>query len=67
MIDNEPEVLEHTFMPVSLFPDLSIAAMRESKYGYIGKNQSMKINLSRQTVKAQHIDEQSAINKLGKF
>lgn len=51
MIDDEPEVLEHTFLPVSLFPDLSIKAMRCSKYDYIEKTKGLKIKLSRQSVK----------------
>ena len=60
LIDNEPEVLEHTFLPVALFPDLSIAAMRSSKYDYIENTKGMKIKLSRQSIKAENIDEQTA-------
>ena len=33
--DEEPLILEETFMPVSLFPDLSIEVMRHSKYEYV--------------------------------
>ena len=33
--DDEPLILEDTFMPVSLFPDLSIEVMRHSKYEYV--------------------------------
>lgn len=51
LIDDEPEVLEHTFLPVSLFPDLSIKAMRESKYEYIEKTKGLKIKLSRQSIR----------------
>ncbi|KAB7673196.1 GntR family transcriptional regulator [Bacillus sp. B1-b2] len=33
--DDEPLILEETYMPVSLFPDLSIEVMRHSKYAYV--------------------------------
>jgi GntR family mannosyl-D-glycerate transport/metabolism transcriptional repressor len=33
--DNEPLILEDTYMPVSLFPDLSIEVMTHSKYMYV--------------------------------
>lgn len=60
MIDNEPEVLEHTFLPVALFPDLSIKAMRSSKYDYIEKTKGLKIKLSRQSIKPQILDKKTA-------
>ncbi|UFT99867.1 GntR family transcriptional regulator [Radiobacillus kanasensis] len=33
--DDEPLILEETYVPVSLFPDLSIEVMRHSKYAYV--------------------------------
>lgn len=51
LIDDEPEILEHTFLPVSMFPDLSIGAMRNSKYEYIEKTKGLKIKLARQSAR----------------
>ncbi|UOQ95327.1 UTRA domain-containing protein [Halobacillus shinanisalinarum] len=34
-VDNEPMILEETYMPVSLFPDLSVDVMTRSKYKYV--------------------------------
>ncbi|MDV7106387.1 GntR family transcriptional regulator [Vibrio sp. TH_r3] len=51
LIDDEPEILEHTYLPVNMFPDLSIGAMRNSKYEYIEKTKGLKIKLSRQSAK----------------
>lgn len=53
LIDDEPEILEHTFLPVSMFPDLSISAMRSSKYEYIEKTKGLKIKLASQSAKAE--------------
>lgn len=33
--DDEPLILEETYMPVSLFPDLSMEVMNHSKYKYV--------------------------------
>lgn len=35
LADGEPLILEETYMPVSLFPDLSIEVMTHSKYAYV--------------------------------
>ncbi|GAM60930.1 transcriptional regulator [Vibrio ishigakensis] len=43
-------------MPVALFPDLSISAMRSSKYDYIEKTKGLQIKLSRQSIKPQILD-----------
>lgn len=53
LIDDEPEILEHTFLPVSMFPDLSLSAMRSSKYEYIEKTKGLKIKLASQSAKAE--------------
>ncbi|MFD2923645.1 GntR family transcriptional regulator [Halobacillus naozhouensis] len=34
-VDDEPMILEETYMPVSLFPDLSVDVMTRSKYEYV--------------------------------
>ena len=51
LIDDEPEILEHTYLPVQMFPDLSIGAMRNSKYEYIEGIKGLKIKLARQSAK----------------
>ena len=35
LADNEPLVMEESYLPVNLFPDLSIDVMKNSKYEYI--------------------------------
>lgn len=35
LADNEPLVIEESYLPVNLFPDLSMDVMRKSKYEYI--------------------------------
>lgn len=36
LADFEPLILEESYLPVDLFPDLSIEVMKQSKYEYIG-------------------------------
>lgn len=60
LIDDEPEILEHTYLPVNLFPDLSIGAMRKSKYEYIEKDKGFKIKLSRQSAKPEILNKDIA-------
>ncbi|MDV5170009.1 GntR family transcriptional regulator [Photobacterium rosenbergii] len=60
LINDEPEILEHTFMPAMLFPELSIDIMNTSKYEYIEKDKGLKIALSRETVVAEVADQQLA-------
>ncbi|MCP3030940.1 GntR family transcriptional regulator [Halobacillus sp. A1] len=36
-VEEEPMILEETYMPVSLFPDLSVEVMTQSKYEYVEK------------------------------
>ncbi|MEJ6079669.1 GntR family transcriptional regulator [Vibrio sp. 1-Bac 57] len=62
LIDGEPEILEHTFMPVSIFPDLSIQAIRDSKYEYVEKIKGLKIKLSRQSAKPELVTKEIANN-----
>ncbi|GLO63080.1 transcriptional regulator [Vibrio sp. MACH09] len=48
-INGEPEMVERTYMPLSLFSDLTVDVMRESKYEYI-KAKGLKISRSKQIV-----------------
>lgn len=50
LIDGEPEILERTYMPLHLFPDLSVEVMMHSKYHYIEQQKGLRISLSRQDV-----------------
>lgn len=60
-IDGEPEMLERTYLPLSLFSDLSVDAMQGSKYQYI-EAKGMKIAQSKQTVMPEIADKN--MNKL---
>ncbi|MBM7097354.1 MULTISPECIES: GntR family transcriptional regulator [Alteribacter] len=50
MVDNIPFVLEDTYLPVRLFPDLSYEIMSGSKYDYIENKKKLKIKDSFQEV-----------------
>ncbi|RWZ58780.1 GntR family transcriptional regulator [Halobacillus fulvus] len=50
VVDDIPYVLEDTYLPVSLFPNLSYGIMTGSKYDYIEKEVGMKIKDSFQEV-----------------
>ena len=49
-VDDIPVVVEDTYMPVSLFPDLSYEVMQKSKYDYIEQVRNFKIKESFQEV-----------------
>ncbi|WP_280768769.1 GntR family transcriptional regulator [Salipaludibacillus daqingensis] len=49
-VEKTPLVVEDTYLPVKLFPDLSYEIMRGSKYEYIEKTKLMKIKESFQEV-----------------
>ena len=57
LIDGEPEVLEKAWMPVDLFPDLSLEILKHSKYQYIELQKGLKIALSREKVVAEVADD----------
>ncbi|KIE21960.1 hypothetical protein SE23_07060 [Vibrio sinaloensis] len=61
LIDGEPEMLERTYLPLSLFSDLTVDAMRGSKYEYI-EAKGLKIAQSKQTVMPEIADKK--VNKL---
>lgn len=50
IVDHTPYVLEDTYLPVSMFPDLSYQIMSGSKYDYIEQVRGMKIKESFQEV-----------------
>ncbi|QKS73328.1 GntR family transcriptional regulator [Paenalkalicoccus suaedae] len=50
LVDDIPLVVEDTYLPVSLFPDLSYEIMLGSKYDYIEKKKGFKISSSHQQV-----------------
>lgn len=49
-MDEEPTVLEETYMPLHLFPDLSVKVMQGSKYQYIEREKGYKIKESSQKI-----------------
>lgn len=53
LIDGEPEILEKTYMPVTLFPDLTVEVMKQSKYHYVEKTKHLIVSKSRQRVMPQ--------------
>ncbi|KGP90380.1 transcriptional regulator [Pontibacillus chungwhensis BH030062] len=50
LVDDTPYVLEDTYLPVTMFPDLSYQIMSGSKYDYIEQMRGMKIKESFQEV-----------------
>ncbi|WP_226659260.1 GntR family transcriptional regulator [Pseudalkalibacillus hwajinpoensis] len=50
LVDDVPYVLEDTYLPVSMFPNLSYQIMSGSKYDYIEKEKGMKIKESFQEI-----------------
>jgi GntR family mannosyl-D-glycerate transport/metabolism transcriptional repressor len=64
-IEGEPVILEETYMPVEIFPDLSIQIMAGSKYEYIEKVKKLKIKESIQEIIPSIADEK--ISKLLKM
>nr|WP_255725054.1 GntR family transcriptional regulator [Photobacterium sp. OFAV2-7] len=49
-IDNNPVTLEETWLPLSLFPDLTYEVMQGSKYDYIEGKKKMVIDRSEQEI-----------------
>lgn len=50
LVDEVPYVLEDTYLPVSMFPNLSYQIMTGSKYDYIEKERGMRIKESFQEI-----------------
>ncbi|WP_375748738.1 GntR family transcriptional regulator [Vibrio sp. HN007] len=49
-IDDNPITVEETWMPLTLFPDLTYEVMRNSKYDYIENQKGMVIDRSEQEI-----------------
>ncbi|UGA56686.1 GntR family transcriptional regulator [Vibrio sp. VB16] len=49
-LDDNPITVEETWMPLSLFPDLTYEVMRNSKYDYIENQKGMIIDRSEQEI-----------------
>ncbi|NJP36680.1 UTRA domain-containing protein [Alkalicoccus luteus] len=49
-VDDKPLVVEDTYMPLSLFPDLSYETMKGSKYAYVEQVKKLRIKESFQEV-----------------
>lgn len=49
-IEKKPITLEETWMPLHLFPDLTIEVMEKSKYDYIEKSKGMTIDRCEQEI-----------------
>ncbi len=51
-IDGEPTVLEHTYMPITVIPDLKFKNVQRSIYYYIEHQLGLKIATARRTISA---------------
>lgn len=60
LLDGKPANYEISYMPVSLFPDLSISVMENSKYDYIEKIKKMPIKGSYAIFEPIILDEETA-------
>ncbi len=60
LINEVPEVLEQSYMPFELFPDLSVDTIQHSKYLYVENKLGHKIKHSRERVYAEAISTENA-------
>lgn len=51
-LNNEPISLEHTIMPISVIPDLTIKVLKNSIYEYITNNLGLRIGLANRRIHA---------------
>ncbi|GAK84961.1 predicted transcriptional regulator of N-acetylglucosamine utilization GntR family [Vibrio ponticus] len=56
-IDDLPRIVEDSYMPVALFPDLNISTLEKSKFDYVERDKGMLIEGSRQEFTAVEPDE----------
>ncbi|RJX64954.1 GntR family transcriptional regulator [Vibrio sinensis] len=56
-VDDMPRIVEDSYMPVSLFPDLNISTLEKSKFDYVERAKGMVIEGSRQEFTAVEPDE----------
>ncbi|GAM67067.1 transcriptional regulator [Vibrio sp. JCM 19236] len=57
-IDDQPRIVEDSYMPVSLFPELNISTLEKSKFAYVEQEKQMVIEGSRQEFTAVESDEE---------
>lgn len=57
-IDDQPRIVEDSYMPVALFPDLNISTLQKSKFDYVEHEKGMLIQGSRQEFTAVDSDEE---------
>jgi len=57
-VDDMPRIVEDSYMPVSLFPDLNISTLEKSKFDYVEQQKRMDIEGSRQEFTAVESDEE---------
>lgn len=62
LMDDQPVMLEKTWMPLSLFPDLSFDTMTQSKYHYVEQIKGLKIKKSLQELEP--VNPESGVRKL---
>lgn len=58
-IGDRPQILEESFMPVALFPELSIKVLEKSKYEYLERQLGVKIDGSFQEFAAMPADKET--------
>ncbi|GAB2665042.1 GntR family transcriptional regulator [Vibrio panuliri] len=56
-VDDLPRIVEDSYMPVSLFPDLNISTLEKSKFDYVERVKGMQIEGSRQEFTAVEPDD----------
>lgn len=56
-IDDQPRIVEDSYMPVALFPDLNISTLEKSKFDYVEHEKKMTIEGSRQEFTAVESNE----------
>lgn len=59
LMDEQPVMLEKTWMPLSLFPDLSFDTMTQSKYHYVEQVKGLKIKKSLQALEPVNPDSET--------
>ncbi|SJZ76807.1 GntR family transcriptional regulator [Pilibacter termitis] len=59
-IDGFPTVLEYTYMPVTVIPDLKLKDVQQSIYHYIEHKVGLKISLARRTITARKATKDEA-------
>ncbi len=60
MINDIPELLEYSYMPFELFPDLSVETIQNSKYEYVEQKLGLKIKHSKENLFAENLQAEDA-------